>query len=105
MQLSGRGHGALEMGSAVIQEQNWKSEQVKPRPSPGWLYSVSLVTRIGADRRAGAGPILEAGRRWHKRSTLLGLARTAPEAAPRSPLTQPQQHRPGPGALQAKGLR
>ena len=55
MQLSGRGHGALEMGSAVIQEQNWKSEQVKPRPSPGWLYSVSLVTRIGADRRAGAG--------------------------------------------------
>ncbi|XDC74852.1 hypothetical protein R6Z07F_006025 [Ovis aries] len=54
------------------------------------------------DRRAGAGPILEAGRRWHKKGTLPGLARTAPEAAPRSPLTQPQQHRPGPGALQAK---
>lgn len=54
-QLSGRGHGALEMGSAVIPEQNWKSKQVKPRPSPGWLYSMSLVTRRGADGRAGAG--------------------------------------------------
>lgn len=55
MQLSGWEHRAREMGYAVILEQNWKSEQVRPRPSPVWLYSTNLVTRRGADRRADTG--------------------------------------------------
>lgn len=56
MQLSGGGHGAVEVGSALILEQNWEVEQVRPGCWWWWLYSVSLVTWREADRKAGAGP-------------------------------------------------
>lgn len=42
------------MSSAVILEQNWKSEQVRPGHSPGWLYGAGLVTRREAETGAGA---------------------------------------------------
>lgn len=41
------------MSSAVILEQNWKSEQVRPGHSPGWLYGAGLVTRREAEVGAG----------------------------------------------------
>lgn len=41
------------MGSAVILEQNWKSEQVRPGRRPQWLCCESSVTRKEAESGKG----------------------------------------------------
>lgn len=59
----------------------------------------------GPRQEGGGGSYPRGGATLAREEHTPGLARTAPEAAPRSRLTQPQQHRPAPGALQTKGLR
>lgn len=54
-----------------------------PVPDAGRLGGPAEARAGSQAVREGAGPILEAGRRRHERSTLPGFARPVPDAAPR----------------------
>lgn len=72
------------------------------RPDAGRQGSRSRNAYQVPDRRARAGSYPRGGATLAQEGHTARARPHCPRSRSRSPLTQPQQHRPGPGALQAK---